>query len=447
VQPVRLDWLSLVLILSGLALAALIVSLLMPKGHFTRVLAALGSLAVGVSLCISPWKKRPRRVRLAWLSGSVVVMVLAWYLVPTTHGWNLWSASREASAQLAELKGLPPGDAAGFARGWLERESLVEQFPAFKMEIQEAEEQWIEQSTKKWEDDLARLEEGKLESFDALRGGYKEFLQSPRFLTQRQRLDNAEQTWIQRSVKKWERDLGDLKAADEKDFAAFDKLRARYAPYEKDTLENAELEWVKRAYAKDLKPGDTQAVLALRKRYREGWSAEKLQAAEEDWVRRTVTHADEEVKALMETAPERALKRLTEVGQSIANLGPFKDQQARLNVRRAKALQGVVDVQRGKLMTLFKRQQYEECADRARKFEEGYRQVAKEVGMEKLLTDLRDLCEFTATLARKASLAGPPRLMGLSCSPPGASPASLAIAAWIHAGQPQPLPAGAPPKP
>jgi hypothetical protein len=365
-------------------------------------------------------------------------------VVPTARGLSLWSAYNQADNQIAELKELPPGDAEGFEKGWQQREWLVEQFPSFAKEIHEVEEEWIEQSTKKWEDDLARLEEGKRETFEALRGGYKNFLANQRFQAQRLRLDNAEQAWIERSVKKWGRDLGDLKAAGEDDFAALDRLRKRYEPYWDNfnsSLESAEMDWVRRGYEKDLKPGDIEAVRSLRKRYRNGWKTlynDKLHAWEEDWVRRTVTQTDEEVKDLIETAPEKALKRLTGVAQTIKELGEYKHQQTRLTLKRGKALQGVVDVLRGKLVTLIKRRQYQELAERARKFEEEYRKDAADVGMQKLLTDIRDFGDFFAMLDRQVAVDGARQLLGLSCSPPTASPASLAIAVWMSAPQGQP---------
>src|SRR5262249_41878381 len=150
---------ELVLVLSLFALVVLtgVYFFLLPGGHLGRLAAAFVFLAGGLAAGISLARKCRWFVRLGWLAAGLVLAAAAWVFVPPAQGLNLWSAYHLADEQVQELRDLEAGDTSGFMKGVPGRENLVAQFPYFKQELDRAEQAWIERSLKTWERALERL--------------------------------------------------------------------------------------------------------------------------------------------------------------------------------------------------------------------------------------------------------------------------------------------------
>lgn len=108
------------------------------RGAHTLRLIALGASAA----ILAGMAFHPRRSWYSRLTGMTIALALAaiaaWF-VPTLHGINLWSAYRQVEA----LHVLPPGDIAEFQRSAAARRLLVQDFPAFAPEVQDAELAWL----------------------------------------------------------------------------------------------------------------------------------------------------------------------------------------------------------------------------------------------------------------------------------------------------------------
>src|SRR4051812_5842859 len=87
------------LLAGAVGLAALLLVLLLPAGHWPRPLAALLLLGLGAGLA---WRQGGR-ARWGWLAGGSVLSACTWAFVPATGGLSLWSAWHESARREREL--------------------------------------------------------------------------------------------------------------------------------------------------------------------------------------------------------------------------------------------------------------------------------------------------------------------------------------------------------
>src|SRR5262249_42524063 len=119
-------------VLVALTLPALVGIVLLPTGHFTRVLGVLAVVELASAFAILFFRRRRWKAGLGCVGAGLVLAVAAWFLVPTSQGLSLWSAYGEVERLTAELDELPPGDMGGFTKGAGERADLVKTFPQFR---------------------------------------------------------------------------------------------------------------------------------------------------------------------------------------------------------------------------------------------------------------------------------------------------------------------------
>ncbi len=178
--PVRgvLNLLLLVLVLVGLIAFGE-----MTAAHITRVVAVLACVAVGLrwsAPAVTPGAggKHRRLSRLIRPVLAVVSALLAWWLVPTAEGQNLWGARLQAQDLVERAQANPAGDYPGFAAAAPERVRLVRLFPQYAGPIHAAERAWLKRTVEKSVAD-ARASEAErpaqaLLRLAALEGGLRE---------------------------------------------------------------------------------------------------------------------------------------------------------------------------------------------------------------------------------------------------------------------------------
>jgi hypothetical protein len=323
--------------------AAVVAFTQLPAAQAPRILTALLLLAIGTGAAVTTFHKRGWRVRLACLGVGVVSAVLAWWFVPTTGGLNLWSAGRDADRLATELDQLPAGDGTGFLKRRAEQEPLVAQFPEF-----------------------------------------------------RQRLQQASDAWIERSMTKWQGELGDLT---DQDYAGLETRRESYRPFLNETLEAAEREWLKRTFL-HLRPGDYAAAARARGCARpNGRWADPVRTWEEGWAGRTVDAVAAEVEPLLKNDPARASTQLQAAARDLAAFGKYPAAQDKLLLARRQAFRSRLNAAWRELQTLLMKDQCEAAADLAKQFGEDAGREAQFVGQADDLKRFQDSCAFLAELS------------------------------------------------
>jgi hypothetical protein len=335
----------------GLVLLAVIAFAQLPSSHAPRILIALLFIGLGAGAAISTARPWGWRVRLSCLGTGVGLAAVAWWFVPTTEGLSLWSAQREADRLVAELEALPACDTAAYLKGAAEREQLIAQFSGYRQLLRQAADAWIERSVRKWKDDLGNVPE--------------------------------------------------------QDFASLETLRASYQPVLNEALEEAERDWFERTYL-HLKPGDFAAAGRARAsaRAKATWT-EPVRSWEEGWAGRTADAAIAEAEPLMKNDPARASAQLQATARALTSLGNYSTAQRKLRQVRQRAVQLRLEAARREAQKLLATDNYQAAADLARRLEEDCGQEAQAVKLGADLKRFQESCAFLAELASRANQPAP----------------------------------------
>jgi hypothetical protein len=378
----------------------------LPDSHLPRIVATLLPLGLGLIVAVAVARRCRWFVGLAWFGAAVGLAVLAWCFVPTTSGRNLWSARQEASRLVAELEALPACDRQGYAASKGARQALINDFPEFKSDVEQAEDGWANRSAALWESDLGRLEPKDAAGVEALRQAYHPLF-GDRFPTLKPRLEKAENAWLNRSIAAWENDLEQLKP---QDYAGLEALRQAYKPFFRDRvqqLEAAELAWLGRSYS-SLPPGNVDAV----RRARACWSSrdggkEEIHGWESAWADRTAAAVVKDVGPGLKKDPDAASTRLRAAADELRDLGEYPAAQEKVLAARRQAVQARLELARIQLRELVAADRYQAAAADADKLATGWEAEARAVGLTDELTRLRQGYAFLADLARQAGKPDP----------------------------------------
>jgi hypothetical protein len=224
--------------------------------------------------------------------------------------------------------------------------------------------------------------------------------QFPQFGERRQLTCDA---WIDRSVRQWQGELGNLP---EQDYAGLETLRARYHPFLNETLEVAERKWLERTFL-HLRPGDYAAAAGARgcARPNEPWTT-SVRTWEEGWAGRTVDAAVAAVEPLLKNDPARASNQLQAVAQDLAAFGKYPAPQNWLLLARRQAFRSRLDAAQGEVRTLLAKDQCEAADDLAKRLGEDAGREAQFVGLADDLKVFQNHCAFWAELSARAKQPG-----------------------------------------
>jgi hypothetical protein len=334
-------------VLGLLVLAATAITLfaLLPASHAPRILAVLVAVALGLCFLLVPG--RGMEVRCLGLALGIGLAGVAWYIVPTTRGLNLWSAYRERDDLLAAFEGsLPLCDATEFENAKVRCRELTGQFPEFAAPLDEAQDAWLKRSQERWQQQLAELPAG----------------------------DVGRLAWLARG----------------------------YGSYLTDDVRAAELDWFRRTY-QALPPGDfalARRVHALAGERQQGAATGR---AEADWVGRATAAGVAEAKGLLPGEPAKASARLQGLARNLSDLGQHPTAQEQvLAARKAVALAWLEDA-RLKGWELVTARRFQAAADGMRSLAQELGEEARAVQLHDDLTRLVDAYRFLADLNRQAS--------------------------------------------
>src|SRR5262249_20470081 len=217
-------------------------------------------------------------------------------------------------------------------------------------------------------------------------------------------IENAERAWVERSIDRWEGDLGRLAAQNHK---GLKWLRESYDAFLDPRLEQAELVWLERTY-KNVPPGDFRAVRMARSSARDGagWAA-KVHTWETEWAGRTVEAALKRLTSLMQAEHAQASAQLGQLTRGLEALGDYPPAHQSLLAARGQVVRSRQEVAKKEFQALVLVDRFQAAADAARRLEEEWREEARVVGMADDLLKLRDGYAFLADLARKAGKPDP----------------------------------------
>jgi hypothetical protein len=339
------NWLTLfVLVCLGAFGAYLLFAL--PGHHLPRIAFTLLALALGFGVALSLPNWRRWRTRLACLGAGLGAAALAWWFVPTTNGRNLWTAQAEASECVADLDELAAGDGLGYEAKQKARQALCLDFPEFRPRIEEAERSWLDRSIPYWASALANLAPG--------------------------------------------------------DYTGIQNLRPNYQHFPKDPVPAAETAWLERTY-RHLAPGDDVGVRRARAEA-QSMSAKKEQIGEWEraWAERTITAVVKEVDPALKQKPDQASTRLRQVAHDLAAVGDYPSAQSQLLAARRRAAQARLELARQELRALIAADRFAEAASTAAKLTTDWDAEARALDLANDFTRLRDSYAFLADLARQA---------------------------------------------
>jgi hypothetical protein len=368
----------------------------LPAGHWLRVLGVLVPLVLGFWLTVALVRHQKAMAGLVALAVGGVLAALAWWFVPTAQGLSLRSAQQENVRLVAELRDLPAGATAGYQKNQDQRATLVEQYPEFRPELEEAEKAWVERSRAQWLHELEQLPLCDLAAFRTLTSQYKGL---PDLF-----LGKAEEQWVRRSQEQWQKEVTALKAGD---FARFQALRATYDPFLDERLQTAEMAWFERTY-RELPPGDFAAAGRARALLRHDLTSDpRIRLWQANWVGRTVDAALKETDRLVKTDPVQASKQLIRLSQNLEELGKFPDLQRRILDGRRQAVQASLETTRQDVRSRIAADRFQEAANRADHLVRELGEEAQAVGLQEEIVKFRDSYRFLADLARQAGKQDP----------------------------------------
>jgi hypothetical protein len=391
----------LFLALFALVVLAVIVFVVLPRGHVGRIAVTFAPLALSLWVAIMLARKRRWFVRLGWLAGGLVLASAAWLFVPTAQGLNLWSAYRLAEIQVQELEALEPGETADFLKATPARENLVAQFPSFKAEIDEAEEAWLDRSTKLWVAALSNLRVKDVDGLEELRDSYLPLCSKAPFQGFLAKVSEAEMHWKKRSIAACVRDMHKLPPGK---FSAFRDARAVANSFPNPAIHEAELEWLVRT-CRRLKPENFKGMTALRAAATGPQRTDaRLKNEQAAWADRTAKAILARANPLIRRDPAKASAGLQVAAKNLAAFPPALNL---LQPARRQALQARLDAAFRQVTQLAIA---EPATDRARELDDIAARLAEDVDreaaalqMEKTLADFRKKCEFLSKLSRAAA--------------------------------------------
>jgi hypothetical protein len=216
--------------------------------HWPRLLSILLILALAALIGRDTSRRRGWRFSLGWAAAILGGVVLAWVLVPTTTGLNLWTAWRETEQRQRELATLPVENLADY-RNELKsprRATVLAQFPECALRVEKAESAWGQRRLDQCRADLDALPPGDLAGFRACRELDE---QVAALFPVAEQLRAAEYTWARRTAMCF---VAELRALPADDRGVFDRGKARradfvevFAEFEHE-LHAAESGWVRR---------------------------------------------------------------------------------------------------------------------------------------------------------------------------------------------------------
>jgi hypothetical protein len=400
----------LVLALFALVIATVVLFFRLPGGHVGRLAAAFVLLAGGLAAGISLARKCRWFVRLGWVAAGLVLAAAAWVFVPTAQGLNLWSAYHLADEQVQELRELEAGDTSGFMKGVPVRENVVAQFPYFKQELDRAEQAWIERSLKTWERNLKRLPLKDLAGLEKVRARYQPLADRPRLQQSLSPVGRVERDWMARSIAAWEKAYDKLTPGK---YGAFKAMRAEHQSVANPALDKKSLEWLIRTCTR-VQPEDYKSMAALRATAepllrgkvlsQNQETVSLLQESQAAWAGRTVRAVVARVEPLLPSDPAKASPRLTEAAEKLAD---FPTAVALLQPVRRRVLQARLDAAFRQVSKLASE---EPIKDRSREFDDLAARLATDLGreaaalkMENQLADFRKKCQFLGKLTQSAA--------------------------------------------
>lgn len=218
-------------------------------------------------------------------------------------------------------------------------------------------------------------------------------------------LGEAEQRWVERSTRAWAEDLAKLGA---QEYKAFEALRKSYQAYNWG-LAAAEVDWLVRACGA-LRPGDFQSLARVRTcAGASRASAPAFQAAQTAWAERTARALLAKVSPLLKTEPATASARLR---RGDIDLADFEAARQLLQPARRQALQARLDLTYRQVLEQVTedptRDRTQEVDRIANRLEADARAEAVALGMQQALDHFHKNCAFLGKLSRSAARgAGP----------------------------------------
>lgn len=364
---------------SVMLIFAVIVLLYVEGGsHVTRGLAAAVCLWLGLLLGLLVLDTLSPARRFLLLAGGVVLAVGCWCLVPTTTGVNLV----DAQLRLNELRRLEGDDPDRFFATVAARAEILEAFPSWKGEMDQAERAWVRRHVSAELDRIEREEQEDLpQAMKRLRDLRHQVMQTAHNDEDRQRIEAVRQEVLKAWLRVEETKLRKL---------------LRKGKYASVYQQVATLVRMLSEEAAELKPEEDLQAQILSVCH--DAMCEHVEAARID-LERLLAKKDYAGVAV------QGAKYLREVKQGAASLfGNAEEQYDKLRVVRGKALQARLEKAKVDARELLVKDRYQAMGELGEKTFADLAEEARVVGLESDLTRFRDSCRVFADLANKAKI-------------------------------------------